>query len=133
MNKKLWCAAALLSVSLQSLACEVDTGAAFRDEVHGNFVIPVRVKPGERCVVLDQLSEQGRKTRNELWMPVEKLGNSTPKLGRWKREYQVDGDVAKVDRYVYIAGEETGEDSVSFSSFPDQQERRAVEYRIRIE
>lgn len=133
MNKKLWCAAALLSVSLQSLACEVDTGAAFRDEVHGNFVIPVRVKPGERCVVLDQLSEEGRKTRSELWTPVEKIGNSTPKLGRWKREYQVEGDVAKVDRYIYLAGDTPGEDSVSFSSFPDQQERRAVEYRIRIE
>lgn len=133
MNSKLWCAVALLSVSLQSLACEMDTGAAFRDEVRGNLVIPVRVKPGERCVVLDQLSEEGRKARNELWIPVEKIGNSTPKLGRWKREYQVEGDVAKVDRYVYIAGEKTGEDSVSFSSFPDQQERRAVEYRILIE
>jgi hypothetical protein len=133
MASKVWCAVALLSFSLQSLACEVDTGAAYRDEVHGNLVIPVRVKPGERCVILDHLTEEGRKTRNELWMPVEKLGNSTPKLGRWKREYQVEGDVAKVDRYVYIAGEKNGEDSVSFSSFPDQQERRAVEYRIRIE
>lgn len=133
MNKKLWCAAALLSVSLQSLACEVDTGAAFRDEVHGNFVIPVRVKPGERCVVLDQLSEEGRKTRSELWMPVEKIGNSTPKLGRWKREYKVDGDIAKVDRFVYLAGNKAGQDSVVFSSFHGGKERRAVEYRIRIE
>lgn len=133
MNGKVWCAAALLSVSLQSLACEVDTGAAFRDEVYGNFVIPVRVKPGERCVVLDQLSVQGRKTRSVLWMPVEKIGNSTPKLGRWQREYKVDGDFAKVDRFFYLAGDTPGEDSVVFSSFPNGQERRAVEYRIRIE
>lgn len=133
MSGRAWCAMALLLASAQSLACEVDTGAAFRDEVHGNFVIPVRVKPGERCVVLDQLSEQGRKTRSELWTPVEKIGSSTPKLGRWKREYQVEGDVAKVDRFVYLAGEKPGEDSVTFSSFPNQQERRAVEYRIRIE
>lgn len=133
MSRQAWCVAALLSVSLQSLACEVDTDGAFRDETHGNFVIPVRVKAGERCVVLDQLSEQGRKTRNELWTPVEKIGNSTPKLGRWKREYQVEGDVAKVDRFIYLAGATPGEDSVSFSSFAGQQERRAVEYRIRIE
>lgn len=133
MNTKAFFVAALLSVNLQSLACDVDTGAAFRDEVHGNFVIPVRVKPGERCVVLNQLSEEGRRTRNEIWIAVEKLGSSTPKLGRWKREYQVEGDVAKVDRYVYLAGVTPGEDSVSFSSFPNQKERRAIEYRIRIE
>lgn len=133
MNTKALCAAALLSVSLQSLACEVDTGAAFRDEVHGNFVIPVRVKAGERCVVLDQLSEEGRKTRSELWTPVEKMGNSTPKLGRWKREYKVDGDIAKLDRFVYLAGNKAGQDSVVFSSFHGGKERRAVEYRIRIE
>ena len=133
MNTKALCAAALLSVSLQSLACEVDTGAAFRDEVHGNFVIPVRVKAGERCVVLDQLSEEGRKTRSELWTPVEKMGNSTPKLGRWKREYKVDGDIARLDRFVYLAGNKAGQDSVVFSSFHGGKERRAVEYRIRIE
>lgn len=133
MSGRAWCAMALLLASAQSLACEVDTGAAFRDEVHGNLVIPVRVKPGERCVILDHLTEEGRRTRSELWMPVEKLGSSTPRLGRWKREYQVEGDVAKVDRFVYLAGDKQGEDSVTFSSFPNQQERRAVEYRIRIE
>lgn len=133
MSGRAWCAMALLLASAQSLACEVDTGAAFRDEVHGNLVIPVRVKPGERCVILDHLTEEGRRTRSELWMPVEKIGSSTPRLGRWKREYQVEGDVAKVDRFVYLAGDKPGEDSVTFSSFPNQQERRAVEYRIRIE
>lgn len=127
------CAVALLLTSLQSLACEVDTAAAVRDQTYGNFVIPVRVKPGERCVILDHLSEKGRKTRSEIWRPVEKMGNSTPKLGRWKREYQVDGDVAKVDRFVYLAGDKEGEDSVVFSSLPNGQERRAIEYRISIE
>lgn len=126
-------AVALLLISLQGLACEVDTAAAVRDQAYGNFVIPVRVKPGERCVILDHLSEEGRKTRINLWVPVEKMGNSTPKLGRWKREYKVDGDVAKVDRFVYLAGDKAGEDSVVFSSLHGGKERRAVEYRISIE
>ncbi|TBU89689.1 hypothetical protein DNJ99_16270 [Pseudomonas daroniae] len=127
------CMVGLLLASGLASACEVDTAAAVRDETHGNYVIPVRVKTGERCVILDHLTEDGRKTRNEVWMPVEKLGSSTPKLGRFKREYQVEGDVAKVDRFVYVAGDKAGEDSVRFSSFPNQQERRAVEYRISIE
>jgi len=84
-------------------------------------------------VVLDQLSEEGRKTRSELWTPVEKMGNSTPKLGRWTREYKVDGDIAKVDRFVYLAGDKAGEDSVVFSSFHSGKERRAVEYRMYVE
>jgi len=133
MNGYAACAAALLLISVQSLACEVDTAAAVRDQTYGNFVIPVRVKPGERCVILDHLSEEGRKTRINLWMPVEKMGNSTPRLGRWKREYNVDGDVAKVDRFVYLAGDKAGEDSVVFSSLHGGKERRAVEYRISIE
>lgn len=126
-------AVALLLISVQGLACEVDTAAAVRDQAYGNFVIPVRVKPGERCVILDHLSEEGRKTRSEIWRPVEKMGNRTPRLGRWKREYKVDGDVAKVDRFVYLAGDKAGEDSVVFSSLHGGKERRAVEYRISIE
>ncbi|UQY34144.1 hypothetical protein K8U54_20920 [Pseudomonas fulva] len=133
MKRSACCAAALLSISLQSMACEVDTAAAVRDQTHGNFVIPVRVKPGERCVILDHLSEEGRRTRMNLWVPVEKMGNSTPRLGRWKREYEVDGDIAKVDRFVYLAGHKAGEDSVVFSSSHGGKERRAVEYRIGIE
>lgn len=133
MNGYAGCAAALLLISVQSLACEVDTAAAVRDQTYGNFVIPVRVKPGERCVILDHLSEEGRKTRMELWVPVEKMGNSTPRLGRWKREYKVAGDIAKVDRFVYLAGDKAGEDSVVFSSLHGGKERRAVEYRINIQ
>lgn len=133
MRGALAAAAGLLLASTVAAACEVDTAAAVRDVTHGNYVIPVRVSPGQRCVILDSLSEAGRKTRNDVWLPVEKLGNSIPKLGRFTREYQVDGDVAKVDRFVYVAGERSGEDAVVFASFPSGQERRAVEYRIRIE
>lgn len=127
------CMVGLLLASGLATACEVDTAAAVRDDAHGNYVIPVRVEAGERCVIIDQLTEEGRKTRHDLWMPLEKLGSSTPKLGRLKREYQVEGDVAKVDRFVYLAGDKSGEDSVLFASFPDGQERRAVEYRIIVE
>lgn len=127
------CMVGLLLASGLAAACEVDTAAAVRDDAHGNYLIPVRVKAGERCVILDHLTAEGRKTRSEVWMPVEKLGSSTPKLGRFKREYQVEGEVANVDRFVYLAGDKAGEDSVRFSSLPNQQERRAVEYRISIE
>lgn len=127
------CMVGLLLASGLASACEVETAAAVRDATHGNYLIPVRVKAGKRCVILDHLTEEGRTTHSEVWMPVEKLGSSTPKLGRFKREYQVEGEVANVDRFVYLAGDKVGEDSVRFSSLPNQQERRAVEYRISIE
>lgn len=133
MKAPWYCAAVLLLASAPALACQVDTAAAVRDESHGSYVIPVRVKPGERCVILDQLSAEGIKTRNELWQRVEKIGPSQPRLGRLKREYQLKGDVASVDRFVYIAGQQRGEDSLRFASFLQQTERRAVEYRITIE
>lgn len=130
---RLGCCLVSLLLAASAQACEVDTAGAVLDSRFGNYVIPVRVAAGERCVILDQMSEEGRKTRNEIWQSVEKLGVSTTNLGRFKREYQVDGDVAKVDRYVYLAGSERGEDSVVFVSFHSGQERRAVEYRIRVE
>lgn len=133
MKAPWFCATALLLACAPVLACQVDTAAAVRDESHGNYVIPVKVKPGERCVIIDQISAEGIKTRNELWRPVEKIGPSRTRLGRLKREYKVQGDVASVDRYLYIAGQQRGEDSLRFASFPNQTERRAVEYRITIE
>ncbi|TBU72229.1 hypothetical protein [Phytopseudomonas daroniae] len=134
MKVRLLCMAGLLVASGWVVACEVDTAAAYRDDTYGNYVIPVRVATGERCVILDQASEAGWKTRRALWLSLEKIGVSTAnRFGRFKREYQVDGDVARIDRYVYQAGEVPGEESVVFAAFPDGQERRAVEYRIRIE
>ncbi|TBU93470.1 hypothetical protein [Phytopseudomonas dryadis] len=127
-----WLLGLLLAAS-RAVACEVDTAAAFRDATHGNYVIPVRVAPGERCVILDQASEQGWQVRRTLWLPVEKLGMlSADRYGHFSREYQVDGERARIDRYVYQAGATPGEEDVIFASFPDGRERRAVAYRITV-
>lgn len=81
----------------------------------------MRVAAGERCVILDHLTEEGRKTRNEMWLPVEKLGSSAPKLGRIKHEYEVEGDAVTVDRFIYLSGDTACEDAVLFAGFPDGQ------------
>lgn len=133
MKRHLARMAGLLLASGLANACVVDTKAAVRDATRGNYVIAVRVAAGERCVILDHLTEEGRRTRNEMWLPVEKLGSSAPKLGRFKREYEVEGEIVRVSRFIYLAGDTAGEDAVVFAGFPNDQERRAVEYRIRIE
>lgn len=122
-----------LIVSEPLLACEVNTAEPARDSKFGNHVITVQVAPNERCVIIDQASEEGARQRRELWLPVEKLGvTKTDRFGRFFREYRVESATQRVDRYVYQAGSTPGEESVVFASFPDGQERRAVEYRIQV-
>ncbi|SDI15710.1 hypothetical protein SAMN05216588_11216 [Pseudomonas flavescens] len=122
-----------LALVASAQACEVDTAAAARDPQFGNRVIPVRVAPGERCVIIDHLSAEGARTYRELWLRVEKMGPSKTRLGRLKRDYRLEGENPRLDRYVYVAGNQRGEDSLVFASFRDGQERRAVEYRISVE
>ena len=122
-----------LTVAEPLLACAVDTAAPLRDPAFGNYVISVHVAPNERCVIIDQASEEGARQRRELWQPVEKLGViKADRFGRFFREYRIENATQQVDRYVYQAGSTPGEESVVFASFPDGQERRAVEYRILI-
>lgn len=133
MRRAAFVAVLALTVSQPLLACEVNTRAAQRDAQFGNYVIDVQVTPSERCVIIDQASEEGARQRRELWLPVEKLGvTKADRFGRFFREYRVESATQRVDRYVYQAGSTPGEESVVFASFPDGQERRAVEYRIRV-
>lgn len=84
-------------------------------------------------MILDHLTEEGRKTRNEMWLPVEKLGSSAPKLGRIKHEYEVEGDAVTVDRFIYLSGDTACEDSRAVRRLSRWPGMTAVAYRIRIE
>ncbi|MDR2305896.1 MAG: hypothetical protein LBE53_01665 [Paucimonas sp.] len=117
----------------QAPACEVQTDKAYKDERFGNWVIPVRLARGERCVIHDYTTAEGQKTWRERWARVEKIGPLHPdRLGRLRREYQ-PGDPLRVNRYVYTAGHQAGEEDVVFAAFPDGQERRAVAYHLVID
>lgn len=116
-----------------TLACQVQVDKAYKDPHFGNWVIPVQLKRGERCVIHDYTSAEGRKTWRELWTPLEKLGAVHPdKLGRLRREYQAN-TASQVNRYVYTAGQQAGEEDVVFAAFPNGVEKRAVAYRLIIQ
>ncbi|MFK3776402.1 hypothetical protein [Pseudomonas sp. NPDC089406] len=128
MNRRLLLLLALLAGP--ALACQVQTEKAYKDPQFGNWVIPVQLKRGERCVIHDYTSAEGRKTWSERWTPLEKLGAVHPdKLGRLRREYQVNA-TSQVNRYVYTAGEQAGEEDVVFAAYPNGVEKRAVAYRL---
>lgn len=120
----------LMALAGPVLACEVQTDKAWKDEQFGNWVIPVQLRRGERCVMHDQASAEGRKTWEQRWARVEKIGVMHPdKLGRLRREYRA-GASQRIDRYVYTAGQQAGEEEVVFAAFPDGKQIRAVAYRL---
>ncbi|MGB9088838.1 MAG: hypothetical protein WCC29_04550 [Pseudomonas farsensis] len=123
----------LLSLALlagPAMACEVQVDKAYKDEQFGNWVIPVQLKRGERCVIHDYTTAEGRKTWVERWTPVEKMGAIHPdKLGRLHREYRISAP-KPINRYVYTAGPKAGEELVIFAGYPNGRETRAVAYRL---
>lgn len=126
----------LASLTLPALACEVQEAKALKEDGQDAYTIPVTVARGERCVVMDYLSERGLKTYRELWRPVEKMGpNYRGLYGRFYREFKVaaEGERAQVDRYIYKAGDAAGQEDVVFAHNPALRESRSVIYRITVE
>lgn len=126
----------LIFLASPALACEVKTDAAYKDKAHDNYVIPVSVKPNEKCVIIDFNSDGGRDVRKRLWQrrDIEQYGPISKNLyGKFYHDYKASGDNISVDRYIYKARAQTGTEEIIFSGASSSHKDRIIAYMIHVE
>ncbi len=122
-----WLVIALVVFSAPAMACEIRQ--AKLDKENMRYVIPVEVKKGESCIVLNREVKL-----DPIWNNMEKIGiSASDTYGKFFREYKASGDKVLKDKYIYMAGNKAGTEDIRFIAYGSHPENYStILYKITV-